>query len=149
MQEDNLEYAGFWIRVGASLIDSILIIMLTYPLLVYIYGWDYFDGETTGWIAGTADFLLSWVAPAVAIVMFWIYRQATPGKMVLSLRVVDAATGNPPSAAQCVGRYLAYYPAMIPLFAGIIWVAFDKKKQGWHDKLAGTVVVRNGPTPPR
>jgi len=32
--------------------------------------------------------------------------------------------------------------AMIPLFAGIIWVAFDPRKQGWHDKLAGTVVVR-------
>jgi uncharacterized RDD family membrane protein YckC len=31
---------------------------------------------------------------------------------------------------------------MLPLFIGLIWVAFDKKKQSWHDKLAGTVVVR-------
>jgi uncharacterized RDD family membrane protein YckC len=143
MQEQNLEYAGFWIRLGASLIDSILVIALTYPLLIAIYGWGYFDSEKTGFIAGTADLLLSWVAPAIAVVLFWVYRQATSGKMMLSLRVVDARTGSPPSTAQCIGRYLAYYPAMIPLFAGFIWVAFDTKKQGWHDKLAGTVVVRS------
>lgn len=143
MQEQELEYAGFWARAGASLIDTILIVALTFPLLITIYGWDYFDSEKTGFIAGGADFLLNWVAPAIAVVLFWIYRQATPGKMALSMRVVDAATGNPPSTGQCVGRYLAYYVSMIPLFAGIVWVAFDKRKQGWHDKLAGTVVVRS------
>lgn len=146
-QGQDIEYAGFWIRACASLIDSILVLALTLPLLVYIYGWDYFDSE--GLVAGTADFLISWVGPAVAVVLFWIYRQATPGKMVLSLRVADAASGGPPSTAQCIGRYLAYFPAMIPLFAGLIWVGFDKRKQGWHDKLAGTVVLRTRRTPPR
>jgi uncharacterized RDD family membrane protein YckC len=57
--------------------------------------------------------------------------------------VVDATTGNTLSVGQSIGRYLGYYVSMIPLFIGLIWVAFDKRKQGWHDKLAGTVVIRS------
>ncbi len=150
MQEQDVVYAGFWVRVGATIIDTLLIVMLTIPLLVAIYGWDYFAVDKTGFIARPADFILSWVAPAIAVIVFWTYKQATPGKMVLSLRIVDATTGNPPSTGQCVGRYLAYFVSIIPLGLGLIWVAFDKRKQGWHDKLAGTVVIRarqRGPIP--
>lgn len=150
MQGHDVEYAGFWVRVGATIIDTLLILPLTLPLLVSIYGWDYFDLEKTGFIAGAADFILTWVAPAIAAIVFWMYKQATPGKMVLSVRIVDATTGSPPSAGQCVGRYLAYYVSIIPLALGFIWVAFDKRRQGWHDKLAGTVVIRSrkrGPDP--
>ena len=50
--------------------------------------------------------------------------------------------GGKPSVAQCVARYFGYIVAMLPFCVGIIWVAFDKRKQGWHDKLAGTVVIR-------
>ena len=150
MQEQDVEYAGFWVRVGATIIDTLLLLLLIFPLLVAIYGWAYFDGEKTGFIAGPADFLLSWVAPAIAVIVFWMYKQATPGKMALSVRIVDATTGSPPSTGQCVGRYLAYFVSTIPLALGLIWVAFDKRKQGWHDKLAGTVVIRakkRGPDP--
>jgi len=41
-----------------------------------------------------------------------------------------------------IGRYFGYFLASIPLGLGLLWVAFDKRKQGWHDKLAGTVVIR-------
>jgi uncharacterized RDD family membrane protein YckC len=143
MTDDSLEYAGFWIRVGAALIDTLLIVCITVPVLVAIYGWAYFDASKTGFIAGIADFLLSWVAPAVAVVAFWLYKQATPGKMALSAKVVDAKTGNTMSVGQSIGRYLGYFVSTIPLGLGLIWVAFDPKKQGWHDKLAGTVVVRS------
>ena len=143
MPEQDVEYAGFWIRVGAAIIDTLLIMAVLIPLLVAIYGWAYFEGANTGLFAGPADFLLSWVAPAVAVIVFWIYKQATPGKMVLSIRIVDATTGGPPSTGQCVGRYFAYFVSIFPLGLGLIWVAFDKRKQGWHDKLAGTVVIRS------
>jgi uncharacterized RDD family membrane protein YckC len=76
--------------------------------------------------------------------------QATPGKMAISARVVDASTGNTLSVGQSVGRYLAYFVSILPLGIGLLWVAFDSRKQGWHDKLAGTVVVRSknrGPRP--
>ena len=92
--------------------------------------------------------MISWVLPAIAVVAFWVMRQATPGKMAISARVVDAETGKALSTGQAIGRYLGYFVAMLPLFVGIIWVAFDARKQGWHDKLAGTVVIRRkGPLP--
>lgn len=150
MNEQELEYAGFWVRVGANLIDGILILLITVPLLMSIYGTEHFVREEPSLIAGPAEFLISWVLPAVVCIVFWIFKQATPGKMAVSAKIVDAQTGKTPSAGQYIGRYFAYFVSMLPLFLGFLWVAFDRKKQGWHDKLAGTVVVRRvqrGPAP--
>lgn len=150
MTNSNIEYAGFWARTGAALIDTLLILLITWPILIGIYGWSYFDSDQTGLIAGPADFLISWVAPAFVVIVFWIQKQATPGKMAVSARILDATTGEPASTGQLVGRYLAYFVSILPLCIGVFWVAFDRRKQGWHDKLAGTVVVRNvrrGPEP--
>lgn len=150
MQNQDLEYAGFWVRTGAAIIDTILLMLITVPLTVSIYGWGYFSEENTSIIAGPADFLITWVLPAIAVIAFWITKQATPGKMAVSAKIVDAATGRPASPAQLVGRYFAYFVSMLPLFMGVVWVAFDKRKQGWHDKLAGTVVIKKintGPEP--
>ena len=140
MENSDFEYAGFWIRTWAALIDTVLIFIILLPLLTAIYGWSYWDSEKL--IQGPADLLLSWIAPAALVLVFWIVKQATPGKMAVSTRIVDAKTGNAPTKTQLVIRYVGYYVAMIPLFIGIIWIAFDRRKQGWHDKLAGTVVVR-------
>ena len=137
---DNLVYAGFWIRVWASIIDTVLLGFITIPILLSIYGTEYFNSKSV--IQGSADFFLSYVLPAIAVIVFWIYKSATPGKMAISAKIVDAETGGNPSTAQCIGRYFAYFVSALPLCLGIFWVAFDKKKQGWHDKLAGTVVVR-------
>ncbi|SHE73568.1 Uncharacterized membrane protein YckC, RDD family [Lampropedia hyalina DSM 16112] len=134
------QYAGFWIRVAASIIDSLLIACLTTPLAYLFYGAEYWSSDDLA--AGPVDVLLTWVLPAVAVVLFWLYRQATPGKMLFGLRVVDARSGATLGVGQAIGRYLAYFVAAIPLLLGLIWVAFDGRKQGWHDKLAGTVVVK-------
>lgn len=136
----ELEYVGFWPRLGATIIDSILVIVICYPLLTLIYGKQYWS--STALVQGPADLLLNWVLPAIAVVVFWVYRQATPGKMAIKARIVDARTGGRPSTAQLVGRYFAYYLSAIPLMLGFLWIAFDARKQGWHDKLANTVVVR-------
>ena len=141
----SVEYVGFWVRVGAALIDSLLIALCTMPFLYWIYGDAYFTSEAM--FSGTMDFLLSWVAPPVAIISFWIIRSATPGKMAFRAVIVDAETGGKPSRGQCVGRYFGYFVASLPLFLGILWVAFDARKQGWHDKLAGTVVIREPKAP--
>lgn len=142
MDEQEIEYAGFWIRVGASLIDTLLLLAVTMPLLLAIYGWAYFTDDTLELSRGAADILISWVFPPVAVIAFWLYKQATPGKMAVSCKVVDADTGGPLTVGQSIGRYAAYYLSILPLGLGFIWVAFDRRKQGWHDKLAGTVVIR-------
>ena len=139
--ENELEYVGFWARVAATLIDSLLVAAICWPLVTMIYGRKYWSSPSL--MQGPADFLINWVLPAVAVVLFWVYRQATPGKIAIGARIVDAETGHPPSKRQLIGRYFAYYVSAIPLFLGMVWVAFDPRKQGWHDKLAGTVVVRS------
>jgi len=143
-QPADVRYAGFWIRVLAALIDSVLIVLVTYPFLIAIYGWAYLDGERSGFVAGPADFVLTWIAPAAASILFWLYRQATPGKMAVSARVVDARTGRALTLGQSLLRYAGYFVALLPVGLGILWVAFDARKQGWHDKLAKSVVVRGG-----
>ena len=92
---------------------------------------------------GPADFVISYLFPAVASITFWIYKSATPGKMVFGLKIVDAETAGPCGTGQLIGRYLGYYPSFLVLGLGFIWVAFDKRKQGWHDKMAGTLVIRS------
>ncbi len=135
------EYAGFWIRVGATLIDSLIIIIVLMVPLSFIYGQQYWTGDQ--YIHGFWDFLLGYVVPIVATIWFWLRFMGTPGKMALKLRIVDAKTGNGISLGQAIGRYLGYIVSSIPLGLGFIWIGIDGRKQGWHDKMAGTVVIRD------
>lgn len=140
MREQELEYVGFLARCWASLIDTVLLGLVTAPLLWWIYGPVYwYDAHV---LRGPADFLISYVVPGVVAVLFWTWRQATPGKMAIRARVVDAQTGGPLTTPQAIGRYFGYFVSIFTLFIGFFWIAFDARKQGFHDKLAGTVVVR-------
>ncbi len=141
MQAQEPSYAGFWVRTLANVIDALLIMAVTMPILVMTYGWDYF-AESTQLASGVVDILVSWVLPPVAVIAFWNYRQATPGKILMSIKIVDAKSGDKPAMGQLIGRYVAYFLSAIPLGMGYLWVAFDQRKQGWHDKLAGTLVVK-------
>ncbi|MGY0504486.1 RDD family protein [Luteimonas sp. e5] len=150
MEQQQMEYVGFWPRVVASVVDALLMGIIIYPPLTLIYGADYWSSNAL--VHGPADFLLSWVLPAIAVVWFWVAKGATPGKMVIGARIVDAATGKDISLGKAAARYLGYFPSAIVLFLGCIWVGFDARKQGWHDHIAGTVVIRNknrGPQPVR
>jgi uncharacterized RDD family membrane protein YckC len=144
MDEQEREYAGFWARFGAFVIDTILLLAITVPLTAHFYGWQIFSDPDAPFIKGPADILINWIFPLTAVFLFWRYKQATPGKMALSIRIVDAKTGGPMSVGQIIGRYFAYFVSVLPLCIGFLWIAFDPKKQGWHDKLAGTVLVRGG-----
>ncbi len=163
--ETELEYVGFWPRVGASIVDTILALAILIPVLSWAFrAVGLYSPRAIGDLnellvqasahpmamladstlgSSWQDFFLSYVVPAIAIVLFWVYREATPGKMLIGARIVDAKTGGHPTTKQLIIRYLGYYVSTIPLFLGLLWVAFDPRKQGWHDKLAGTVVVRS------
>lgn len=139
------KYVGFWARVLATLIDSVLVMAITLPPLLAIYGMAYLDSKKT--FNGPADVLISSLLPMIVIILFWAKKQATPGKMAISAKIVDAKTSGAPSTKQCVGRYFAYIISSVVLGLGFLWVAFDPKKQAWHDKLAGTVVVKVSRSP--
>lgn len=140
------EYAGFWIRVGAVLIDIVIMIIVIVIPLAFIYGEEYWAGEKL--FLGFWDAVFNYILPFVATVWFWLRFYGTPGKMATKLKILDAKTGNKISLGQAIGRYFAYILSTIPFGLGFIWIAVDKKKQGWHDKLAGTVVIRDNKLEP-
>jgi uncharacterized RDD family membrane protein YckC len=147
MDSGELEYAGFWSRVLASIVDTILVLLATAPLLMLFglgTGFDLNDLANGGALpAVSPGSLIQNLLPAVVVIAFWATLQATPGKMLISARIVDAKTGGKPGLGQCILRYLGYFVSIIPFGLGLLWVAFDPRKQGWHDKIAGTVVVRS------
>ncbi|MGI9332370.1 MAG: RDD family protein [Gammaproteobacteria bacterium] len=114
--------------------------VVTAPLNYLLYGSEYFtSGEL---YYGIGDLIVNFIFPLVAIMMFWHYKGATPGKMAFNARIVDARDGSKLSAGQIVGRYFGYIPSFLVVGLGCVWIGWDARKQGWHDKLAGTVVVR-------
>lgn len=131
------EYAGFWIRTGATILDTLIISIPLSIIIGLIFG---FPEDSTTINAG--DIAAQSLSSLICI-MCWVKFAGTPGKRLLKLKVLDAKTGENLTFGQAVIRYLAYIPATLFLCIGLIWVAFDSKKQGWHDKLAGTVVVKD------
>ncbi|OHX21132.1 RDD family protein [Chromobacterium sphagni] len=152
---EELEYVGFWLRVLASLVDTVLLLIVSAPLWWLLAQneapalADLADGGANlaqlGGTGSAGDLLVNYLLPAAAVILFWLYKSATPGKMMLGARVVDADSGLPLTPRQAVLRYLGYFVAAIPFCLGLIWVGLDPRKQGWHDKLARTVVVRPKP----
>lgn len=147
--EEPIEYAGFWLRVLASIIDSVIVSFITLPILLAYYGTSYINlnienvnpNSEFSIVKGPVDFLVSYVLPAIGIVTLWVCRQSTPGKMLLSAKIVDAKTLGKLTVSQSIIRYFGYFVSTFPLGLGLIWVAFDEKKRGWHDMIAGTLVI--------
>lgn len=133
-------YAGFWIRFVASIIDSVFLAILILVALYLTYGGEYFAMQQMESM-GILNVFFSYFLPIIIVLVFWIYRSATPGKMILNIKIVDAKTGANLTPGQSVLRYIGYYISAIFFGFGFIWAAFDARKQAWHDKIAGTVCI--------
>ena len=137
-----VEYVGFWKRFIAALIDVMILVIIIAPIEWAIYGGDYFQLLLLG--KTLAVDLVIQIALLVAVILFWRYAKATPGLLAISAKIVDAKTLVPAKSGKLVIRavVLAVMLALIvPLGIGLLWIGIDRKKQGFHDKLAGTVVV--------
>jgi uncharacterized RDD family membrane protein YckC len=137
------QYAGFWIRVVASIIDTIFLLIVLLAIVFALYSAGLISDKPED--LGVVGIFLNYIIPLVLVLIFWHYKSATPGKIITHLSIVDATTGDKPSFGQFIIRYLAYYISAIPLLLGFIWVGFDQRKQCWHDKLAKTVVIKTNP----
>lgn len=76
------------------------------------------------------------------LLLFWHLKGATPGKMLLNIKIVDQHTFEYPTSQQCIIRFLGYFVSFFGVLLGFFWIAIDPKKQGWHDKMAKTVVIK-------
>jgi uncharacterized RDD family membrane protein YckC len=145
MEPPNVEHASFARRAGALILDSIFASLLGITLLYLIYGRPYSNwlmgGDASPTNFGPAHLIVDYLLPFVLTVVFWVRLKATPGKLLLGCQVVDASTGEGVSPGQAVLRYLGYILSTLPLGLGFFWMLWDRRRQTFHDKLAGTVVV--------
>ena len=132
MLHGDPHYAGFWRRAGAMLLDSTIFTVLIGLLL----GPAYAEAEATSF-----EGMLSNALWLVVTVVLWVKFLGTPGKLLLDCQVVDADSFAPLTLRQAVLRYLGYLASLLPLGLGFLWVAWDRRKQGFHDKIANTVVL--------
>lgn len=122
-----MEYAGFWKRFVAYLIDAILL------------------GVIGGILTSQAD---EATASSITTILGWLYfalmesssRQATIGKSVMNIYVTDL-NGQRISFLRATGRYFAKFISAIILLIGFIMAAFTERKQALHDMIASTLVM--------
>jgi uncharacterized RDD family membrane protein YckC len=131
-------YGGFWIRVVAYIIDAI-ILGIVGGIIDAIFGVSPQNTNTGAYGAASAINLLIGIAYFAGL---WTYMGATLGQRIFKLRVVDANTGQPISLGKALLRWLGLLISFLVCFIGVIWVAFDARKQGWMDKIAGTLVLQ-------
>jgi uncharacterized RDD family membrane protein YckC len=141
----NLQYAGFWRRFAAIWLDAFLFIILSAPFMYLLVGHEYFF-----WLAGNEErlanisaipFFLHKLAFFVVVFIFWNVMSTTPGKLLMGCHIVDADTLQAISRKQALIRLASYFVSALPFYLGFVWAAWDKRKQGLHDKLAKTVVL--------
>lgn len=143
--EQTHNYAGFWRRLLASSVDGTIEVLLTWGL-AFSLGLNPFDETKT--TSQTIYQVISFIITAAFSILFWVnYGGATPGKKLMAIKVVHGEDDKPLNYSVAIIRYFGYFVSLIPLALGYIWVAFDSKKQGWHDKIAGTYVVKTDKSP--
>ena len=144
LQHHQIQYAGFLRRTLAFTIDMIIVSLISTALILAIFGIEQLhqmqsmtSWHTIDWrIAGVEQIL-----PAIWTISFWFVWMATPGKLLFDCQIVDARSLQKAGLRQLVVRYLGYILSSLPLGLGFIWIIFNPRRQGWHDKLSGTVVI--------
>ncbi|HET7465783.1 MAG TPA: RDD family protein [Candidatus Dormibacteraeota bacterium] len=147
-------YAGFWIRFVARFVDGLIVgIPLTIVLFVLVaiggvIGSNTSDQNAQNAAAGVLGgaFVLFYIVALLGIAGYQIYFWGTSGQTIamrlFHLRVVDATTGAPIGIGRAIVRWLMTLVNSWACYIGWIWVAFDARKQGWHDKVASSVVLQ-------
>jgi uncharacterized RDD family membrane protein YckC len=142
-----VEYAGFWPRLGALLIDQILL-----SVAAFIVG--FVIGFIVGASGGDLTNGLVWAINVIVIVGYYLYyaimesspAQATVGKQALGIQVTDLE-GNRISFWRALGRNLAKIVSVLTLFIGYLMAGFTARKQALHDLIASTLVVKKATAP--
>ena len=147
-----MEYAGFWIRVVAALIDGV--IMWVFQMVVYaafgvaMFGATSLDPASSGAFETTGGIIAYLISLAGGLAYYVLMessaKQATVGKMALGLIVCDV-NGQRITPLRAVGRYFAKILSYIILLIGYIMVAFTEEKTGLHDIICSTRVVKGNP----
>jgi uncharacterized RDD family membrane protein YckC len=149
-------YGGFWMRLVARIVDGIIITVplgVIFGVFVALAGGIASTANTTDQNAQAAVGIgligvwlliatLATIGTVAYFVYFWGTSGSTLGMRIFSLRVVDADTGARIGIPRAIVRYLMSIVNSLACYIGWIWIAFDPRKQGWHDKVANSVVIQ-------
>jgi uncharacterized RDD family membrane protein YckC len=137
----QVRYGGFWIRVVAYIIDGIILGIIG-AIVLTILGVNVSDPNVAqdGRYQGASAFNL--LVSFIYFAGLWTVIGGSLGQRIFGMRVVDANSGAPIGFGKAALRWLGLIISFAVCFIGVIWVAFDARKQGWMDKIGGTVVVR-------
>lgn len=146
---DDVVYLGFGPRFVAFLVDSVVIAVLLGAIVAGLSAVLMPEGlspeNLLAVVSGEAEASeISWTIelfPTVFFLLFWFAISSTPGKLAVHGVIRDERTLGEPEWWQLIVRYLGYFPSTLCLGLGFFWIIWDEKHQGWHDKLARTVVV--------
>jgi uncharacterized RDD family membrane protein YckC len=143
---ENIPKAGFWIRVVAALVDSLVVTVLQFILvflLLAVLGLadQATNGDTKEVVAILAG-AFSTLIGVIYYVFFTGYCGQTPGKMALRIKVMRTNGKDIGFKRALLREVVGKFISTIVLCIGYIWVAIDPQKQGWHDKIAGTYVIK-------
>ena len=136
----NMQYAGGGIRFVAAIIDGLIVMIVNVILGLII-------GVALGKNGAMLGNLLSIVISIGYFVFYQASRGQTLGKKAMGIRVVDLAGNKPTAMTFFLREIIGKFVSSIILFIGYLMILWDGKKQGLHDKIAGTVVVRVGTLP--
>ena len=137
----DAEYAGPGRRLAALMINIILLAaIIAGGLLAWmtIGGKAPDSGSRAFYFAAGGGALLTLTLKVVLDA--WL--QGTPGLRLMDCRLVDARSGRVIGLVRSVKRTLCLIVAILPLLLGLLWILWNKRRQGWHDLLAGSVVIR-------
>jgi uncharacterized RDD family membrane protein YckC len=136
-----VEYASFWRRFGAHLIDGLILnVVLILVSLIFVVG-PGIVGLVEPSILSVVGWLISVAIPIAYCVWFWTKTGSTPGKVALGIRVV-AQGGGSMSKSRSFVRYLGYIVSSLVFGLGFLAMLWDSESRCWHDRMADTRVIR-------
>jgi uncharacterized RDD family membrane protein YckC len=135
---EAVEYASFWRRFGAHIIDSFVLNVVATVLLFPMAG---ALGMGQPSLPALLGLLAVSLVPLAYWIVFWTRTGATPGKAALGIRVVSS-NGGPVSGGQSFVRCIGYFFSSLVFCLGYLAMLWDDEKRCWHDRMAGTRVVK-------
>lgn len=127
------QFANIMVQMSAQMPDKSFIQLLSLSNEEFI--------KRYGYVGMVIEKTVQILILVITTLFFWIKTNSTPGKLLLSMRIVDEKTMGPPTSMQLFIRMLAYVVSIVPACLGIFYMAFNKKRRAWHDIIAGTVVI--------